>query len=266
MMSNSEQLIAVDHRQWIPGFRNLLVKENQSWWRTRKWLANVLVWTVIVNGLLATMIWLVPATDPEEVIPTDELQGVFFTIFGAFATIGVIVIAQGAIVGEKRSGTAEWVMSNPVSPAAFILSKVFGNIFGILVTIVLLQSGLFYLQLSLRNGELLDLKPYAAATALLALSFVFYLTLTIMLSAFFKSRGPIVGIALAVFIGQDLTAGLLSKFVPWLYDILPSRLIEYAGAIALDQPLPNTAPLVLASVMSVLFTAAAIWRFGREEY
>ena len=265
-MSSIDNLLQVDHQAWIPGFRNLLIKENRSWWRTRKWLANVLVWTVLVNGLLAMIIWVVPATNPEEVVPTDEALSVFFTILGAFATIGVIVIAQGAIVSEKRSGTAEWVMSNPVSSAAFILSKVIGNAWGIFITIVLLQCALYYGQLSLRRGEPLDLGPFTAAAALLTLSFFFYLTLTIMLSSFFRSRAPIVGIALAVFIGQDLTAGLLNRYVPWLHEVLPSRMLEYAADVAVGKPLPSLAPLVLAGGLSMLFIMAAIWRFGREEY
>jgi ABC-2 type transport system permease protein len=265
-MASVDDLRLVDHQKWIPGFTNLLLKENRSWWRTRKWWVNILAWTVIINGFLAMMLWVVPATDPEEIIAADEAMQIFFTIFGAFATIGVIVIAQGTIVGEKQTGTAEWVMSNPVSSAAFILSKLFGNATGIFVIIVLLQSLLFYGQLSLRGGELLPIGPVVAATALISLALVFFLTLTIMLGAIFGSRGPVVGIALAIFIGQDIAAGLLGEWIPWFPKILPQRLYEFATGAVAGQPLPSTTPLIVAAVLSVLFVMIAIWRFGREEY
>jgi ABC-2 type transport system permease protein len=265
-MTSVDNLHLVDHEKWIPGFTNLLLKENRSWWRTRKWWVNILAWTAIINGMLAMMLWVVPVSDPEEIIPVDEALQIFFTIFGAFATIGVIVIAQGAIVGEKQTGTAEWVMSNPVSSGAFILSKLFGNATGIFVIIVLLQSLIFYSQLSLRGGELLPIRPFVAATALISLALIFFLTLTIMLGAIFRSRGPVVGIALAVFIGQDLAAGLLGEWIPWFPKILPQRMYEFATGVVAGQLLPSTTPLILAAVLSVIFVLVAIWRFGREEY
>jgi ABC-2 type transport system permease protein len=261
-----DEIKRVDHSQWIPGLSNLLIKENRSWWRTRKWWANVLAWTVIINGLLAMMLWVVPVSNPEDIIPKDEALQIFFTIFASFSTIGVIVIAQGSIVGEKQSGTAEWLMSNPVSPAAFILSKLLGNAWGIFITIVLLQSALFYGQISLRSEDPVALGPFVTATAIVCLSLVFYLTLTVMLGSFFRSRGPVVGIALAVFIGQDIAAGLLSEFTPWLYEILPSRLNEYANMAVAGLSIPNTAPLIIAIVLSLFFSVTAIWRFSREEY
>jgi ABC-type transport system involved in multi-copper enzyme maturation permease subunit len=54
--------------------------------------------------------------------PATGLQA-FFAISPLFGPIGVAVLAQGAIVGEKQSGTAAWVLSKPVSRSAFILAK-----------------------------------------------------------------------------------------------------------------------------------------------
>ena len=52
-MAAHESLQEVDHKGWLPGFNSLLGKENRSWWRTRKWWINLLVWTTVINGLLA---------------------------------------------------------------------------------------------------------------------------------------------------------------------------------------------------------------------
>jgi ABC-type Na+ efflux pump permease subunit len=42
---------------------------------------------------------------------------------GWMAAFGVIILTQSDIVEEKLSGTAEWVLSSPLSRSAFILSK-----------------------------------------------------------------------------------------------------------------------------------------------
>lgn len=39
-----------------------------------------------------------------------------------------------------------------------------------------------------------------------------------------------------------------------------------AGAVAFSEPLPFTTPVVATAAWLVVFTALAIWRFGREEF
>jgi len=264
-MASTENLEKVDHRNWIPGFNNMLGKENRSWWRTRKWWVNILVWTAIINGMMAMILWVAPVT-ANGAIHSEGTSQAFITIFGTFATIGVIVIAQGAIVGEKQSGTAQWVMSNPVSSGAFVLSKLVGNALAILVIIVLLQRTSFDAQISLKGDELQPVGPFAASIALVTLALAFFLTFTLMLGTIFNSRGPVIGIALGVFIGQDLVAGLLTQYIPWLPDVLPQRLLDFAQRVLLEQPLESYVSLVVASTLSVVFVLVAMWRFGREEY
>jgi ABC-2 type transport system permease protein len=265
-MAGIESLQPVRESGWLQGFRNLLRKENQAWWGTRKWWINALVWTAIINGLLAIMLWVIPETDPDEITSLEEAKQIFLILFSLFATIGVIVLVQGAIVGEKQTGTAQWVMSNPVSPGAFILSKLVANSLSILVIIVLLQSLLFYGQISLREGEPLPAEPFVQAIALVTLSLFFFLSLTLMLGTIFGSRGPVIGISMAILIGQDLAAQLLASPLPWLAEVVPQRLVEYAQLTMSGEPLPSMQPLIIMSSLSLLFLLVAIWRFGREEY
>ena len=132
-MSSSNTLQLVNERRWRRGFANLLRKENGMWWGTRRWWVQSLVWLLTLNGFIAFLIWLVPVLDPggETVSPSEGLE-VFMVFLGFFGAIGVMVLTQGAIVGEKRSGTVAWILSNPVSRSAFILSKLIGNAMGIL--------------------------------------------------------------------------------------------------------------------------------------
>ena len=157
-------------------------------------------------------------------------------------------------------------MSSPVSHGAFILSKLIANSLAILAIIVVLQSLLFYAQISLREGELLSFGPFVAATALVTLSLAFFLTLTLMLGTIFSSRGPVIGISIAVFIGQDIAAMLLADYIPWLPNVVPQRLLEFAQLAINEQPIPSNTSLIVASSLSVLFILVAIWRFGREEF
>jgi len=265
-MTAHSDLYPVRERGWRRGFTNLTRKENHSWWRTRKWWVQSLIWLAIINGFFAIMLWLVPLQDPEEAVPAGELKDLFIILFSVFTTIGVIVLNQSAIVGEKQSGTAEWIMSNPVSRSAFILSKLMANGLAIFLIIVVLQSSVFYLQLSLYDSELIALGPFLAAMSLVTLNLFFFLTLTLMLGAFFHSRGPVTGIAIAVFIGQDIVAGLLANFWEGSSWLFPQALMEGAQAVVHGQELPSVIPLILFPVVSVLFVLVAIWRFEREEF
>jgi ABC-2 type transport system permease protein len=265
-MVDDNVLVAIDEHGWRQGFNNLLGKENRAWWGTRKWLKHSLIWLAIVNGLLFLMLWVVPASEPEEVLPLEAAIEMFVIISGLFITVGVIVLAQGAIIGEKRSGTAEWIMSSPVSRPAFILSKLLANAVAIFLIMVLLQGVAFYAQVSLYEKMPLPVGPFVATMALQSLHLLYFLTLTLMLGSFFNSRAPVIGIALAVLIGQDIVAPLLAKPLPWFHLILPQEMIVNAGLVANGQPMDSWVPVIVTSIMSLLFILVAIWRFGREEF
>jgi ABC-2 type transport system permease protein len=186
---------------------------------------------------------------------------------GIFPVFGVLVMAQGAIVGEKQSGTAAWILSGPVSRAAFILSKLVANAIGFLVTGVVLQGLIAYLQMALRLGGFLPLIPIVTALSLHALHLLFYLTLTLMLGTFFNSRGPVLAIPIAILIGQGILESLAKGFAPWFpWHILPAKLPGLAGIAALGEPLPSFSPIVAVSLSSLVFVLLAIWRFEREEF
>ncbi len=268
-MSSASVLQPVKERGWRRGFANLLRKENGEWWRTRRWWTQCLIWLLIVNGILAIGVWVVPIVEPAEAGDTMENLGIFIQLMAWFPMFAVIVIMQGAVIGEKQSGTAAWIMSAPVSRSAFILAKLFAYALGFLFTIILVQGLVAYVQLSLSDGSPLALAPYLAMLALLSLYLLFYLALTLMLGAFFDSRGPVLGIAIAVAIGSMLGIGnLFASFLPWLVLLLPESIPGILSALVQGETLPPVwpIPIILISVYSLLFVALAIWRFNREEF
>jgi len=68
-------------------------------------------------------------------------------------------------------------------------------------------------------------------------------------------------------------SGPILKYAPWLYDILPWKLLidfntnrQLAFYVANGQPLPTVTPIIATALWCVLFTAVAIWRMSREEF
>jgi len=268
-MASTTVLQPVKESGWRRGLANLLRKENGEWWHTRRWWLQTLLWLLIVNGILAIGLWVVPVVDPEDTSDTMDNLGIFIQLMAMFPMFAVIVFTQGAIIGEKQSGTAAWIMSAPVSRSAFILAKLTANAIGFFVIIILVQGLVAYVQLSLSDGSSLPIAPYLAMLALLSLYLLFYLALTLMLGTFFDTRGPVLGIAIAVAIGSMLGVGnLFAGFLPWLTVLLPEAIPGILTLLVQGEPLPDVwpIPIILISVYSLLFIALAIWRFDREEF
>jgi len=269
-MSSTDTLQPVIEHGWVCGFRNMLRKENSLWWNTRKWWVQSLVWLFILNGFIALILWIIPAFDKSPSAPagTELLQVFVTTLEGGFAMIGVMVLAQGLVVNEKKFGTAAWIMSSPVSRSAFILAKLVGNGWGIFITVVLLQGLVCYFQVSLKAHSLPNPIPFIMGIALVCLPMLFYLTLGIMLGTLFNSTGPVVGISIGLFIGLNILSQVLGVFAPWLVGILPEKITTLAGVVTAGQPLPTGWPLpvAFAVILSVIFILIAIFRFGREEF
>ncbi|MFV1858916.1 MAG: ABC transporter permease [Anaerolineales bacterium] len=264
-MSSNSTLQTLDTPAWRSGFSNMLRKEIAAWKSTSRWWVQSLVWLVILNGMLALLLWVIPAADPGNAPPAREAFEIFMAIF-TISAIGAMVLMQGAIVGEKNSGTAAWIMSNPVSRSAFVLSKLVANAAAILIIIVLLQGSIAYVQFTLHGEFTPQLGSFAAAMGLQGLSLMFYVTLALMLGTFFSSRGPVIGISIAILLVQDLMGSFLAKLLPWLTGVLPDRLIGMSMSVGNGEPLASINPLLSAALLSILFVSVAVWRFQREEF
>ncbi len=150
---------------------------------------------------------------------------IYAVFAGMFPAVAVVIIMQGVLVGEKRDGTAAWVMSKPVSRPAFILSKVLANSLGILVTMVILPGFVAYALFFIRTQAPLDPLRFIASLGVFFLNHLFYLSLTLMLGSLFANRGPVIGIALATLFLQQYLVGLLPVLrylIPWTL-VVPAK-------------------------------------------
>jgi ABC-type transport system involved in multi-copper enzyme maturation permease subunit len=180
--------------------------------------------------------------------------------------ITVMVLAQGAIIGERRSGTVSWVLSSPVSRGAFVLSKLVSLAMGGIVLMVLLPGLLMYLELPLltRDGSSLQAMPLMAALGAIALHLVFFLAFTIMLDTMFDSRASVIGATLTlIVVGGPLHDALPAEAInltPWaLARSVPASLARGDG-------LTSAVPLIVTALLTAACVALAIWRFRRDEY
>ena len=253
----------------LAGFGNLLGKELGEWFGTRRWLVQALVWLALVDGVVAFILFVVPrlAAQAAEPVGRDELLaqglGLIFALIGTAGPVGVVILAQDELIGERQAGTAAWTLSKPVARAAFILAKLAANALGIALFVVGLPALGGYAAVSLAAGGPLAVAPFVAGLGPVALALLFYLALTVLLGVLFPQRGPVLGIALGVHFGGSLLVNLL----PQLGLVLPVRLADLGGALALGRPLPATAAATLAATAawSAVFVAVALWRFERQE-
>src|SRR5512139_1563216 len=101
-MASNSVLQPATTRGWRAGFNNLFRKENRDWWGTRSWLVQAIIWTAILIGILAAVLF----TETEG---GDSSAGVlwvtgltvFFAVGGIALAIGAIIMGQEEMLDEK---------------------------------------------------------------------------------------------------------------------------------------------------------------------
>ncbi len=250
------------------GFNNILGKELGDWFNTRRWIVQTIIWLSLINGLMGFIIFVVPAMDPSEQIPREEIASqaaaLYFSFSVTFGSIGMIILSQDEVIQEKQTGTAAWILSKPVSRHAFVLSKVLSNLIGGLIFITVLPAIVAYIEISIATQKVQPVLPYLMGVGIILLTLVFYLTLVIMLGTFFEQRGPVLGISFVVLFGGMIAA----QFARQLAYILPVNMQDIAAAVALSQPIPAVAisQVIFTAIWAILFTITALWRFSRLEF
>lgn len=266
MSANESLLIPNGMHGWRMGLANMLAKENAAWWRTRRWWLLCLLALVLLNGNIAL-----------NVRGSIRIMEAALAFLQSAAFIGPIVavsLGQDAILGERHSGTAAWVLSKPLRRPAFVLAKLGAHAPGLLATCCMLPGVVAYYQLTTNGLTDLPLAGFAAAMGLVYLSVLFYLTLAVMLATLFDGRGPVLGITLGVlFSAFPFATGPILKLVPGAKAVMPWLLLSGVGSdaslpecLALGKPLPTTTPIIATALWCVLFAVVAIWRFHREEF
>ena len=265
-VEKEQSLQNVTANGWRRGLGNLFRKEIGEWFGTRKWLVQIIIWLLLVNGII-TIILVTESSNGTVVIEdfAGEVISAFLQMVMIMVGIGLVISLQGAIVGEKQLGTAAWVMSKPASRQAFIVAKAAANIIGFGLTAVLVPTVVFLLESQFLVPLPIQVAPFLAGMAVVALSLLFYLTLSLMLGTLFNGRGPIAGIGIGLLLAGQIGQGLVPQEIQL---ITPWPLADIAAGLGTNQPLPDIwpIPVVACAVWIVNFSAVGLWRFGQEEF
>jgi ABC-2 type transport system permease protein len=271
MSANAALLIPRREVGWRMGLANMLGKELAAWWRTRRGWVQCLVALLLLNGSLAVNLRGGMGT-PNAV---ENATLAFLVTAALWVPIAAVSMAQDAILAERDSGTATWVLSKPLRRPAYVLAKLIAHGLGLFVAWVALPGVVGYFQLLMPAAGYFAPLRIAEVMALDYLNLLFYLTLALMLATFFKGRGPVLMISLGLAWAGPMPfiSAPIQKYASWLYDVLPWRMLvdfdtyqPLVKYLANGQPLPTVAPIIATALWCVLFTAVAIWRMSREEF
>jgi ABC-2 type transport system permease protein len=265
-MSANSELHPVQARGWQRGLANSAGSVFSEWWGTRSWLVQSVIWTGVLAGIQLMMVF--------NTTPADRDLETFIMLFavfaGMFVPVAVVIVMQDAIVGEKQTGTAAWVLSKPLSRSAFILSKFYPNLISMVISMLIIPSVFVFVLWGFVFDWAIQPLPFIAGLGLLAVNLMFFQALTLMLGAFFNHRGPVIGIPLAFLFLQQNIVGMLPalRFVLPFYITLSS--VESENALfysaVTGEPYFSWLPLISTILLSLLFVGIAIWRFNQEEF
>jgi ABC-2 type transport system permease protein len=187
----------------------------------------------------------------------------FFQIVGSALLIGGVIIAHDAILKERESGTAAWLLSKPISRQSFVLSKLIANIVGLLVVVVAVQAIVAYAQISIAYGGLAPVMPFLGGLGMMTINGLFYMVLALALGAFTLNRGIVLGLPIVL----GLVGGLILAIVEQLQYVTPWTLGDMALAAAKGATLPDwwIFPVIATVVWTLAFAGAAIRRFEQIE-
>jgi len=262
-MAGNSAFELVSERGWRRGLGNLLENEFGGWWKTRLWWIQTLIWVGVIGFMLSAVVF-----GAKESI--DNIVMIYCIFASLFPAVAVVIVMQDAVVGEKQSGTAAWVLSKPAARPAFILSKLAANSVGVLVTMVLLPGIVAYGLMWFGTGSQLAPLAFLEGLAVIWLFQLFFLAFTLMLGTFFNNRGPVIGIPLALLFFQQYLIGLVpatSYLLPWTLVVpLNNQTDAMVPQLLLGQPVSSYLQLFFISAEILIFVLVALWRFQREEF
>ena len=265
------QFQLVEEKGWRRGLGNLLQGEYSAWFKSSRWWKHLLMWFAIINGMMGMMIYATAraAKDGNAGPPMFFMYGMFGGMFVAF---GVMIIMQRVLVGEKRSGTAAWVLSKPVTRTAFVVSRLLVNTIAILLTSVIVPGVILYITLGLFS-DIGWLSPlgYTAGLLMFLLHTFYWIALVLMLGTLSESSSLVIAVPMSLFfvfwLGSGLVPGLI-YISPLLLTFSPDpdHINSLAASFMTGEPVFSWLPLISTAVSCLIFIAVAIRRFNRQEF
>ncbi|MFC1879493.1 ABC transporter permease [Chloroflexota bacterium] len=266
--TKSDQFQLIEEKGWKRGLGNLLQGEYSAWFKSSKWWKQLILWLSIVNLMMIIMI-IASSEAGEGGPPVLFMYGIFGGMFVAF---GVMIIMQRTIIGEKRSGTAAWVLSKPVTRTAFVVSRLVVNSIAILLTSVIIPGIILYITLGLFSdfGWLSPL-GFIAALLMVTIHTFFWITLVLMMGTLSETSGGVIAVPMGLYflfwMGSGMIPGLI-YISPLLltFSPAPEEMSALSVSFMTGEPVFSWIPLISTVVFCVIFIAVAIRRFNSQEF
>ena len=267
----NSQFQMVQERGWQRGLGNLLRGETSSWFKSSRWWKHLIMWFSIINVMMAIMTYASDraAQDGGEGPPVLFMYGIFGGMFVAF---GVMIIMQRVIIGEKRSGTAAWVLSKPVTRTAFVVSRLVVNSIAILLTSVVVPGVLVYVTLgTLSDVGWLSPVGFLGALVMVALHTFFWIALVLMMGILSERSGGVIAVPMVLYFFLWMGSGMIPGLVyisPLLLTFSPDpeQMESLATSLMTGGSVFSWLPLVSTVVLCAVFVWVAIRRFSRQEF
>ncbi len=285
MLETEDMLQKIDRYVWRRSFTNMSSHEMRSWFFTNKWIIQLIIWQLLLNGLTLLMFIsiqgdseycqaLMGSLSPEihnvlngisnnQIVQTRIIliTMIWFTLIGIFGIIGAIILMQSVLTDEYESETINWVLSAPIHRSSFLFAKFIGNSIAISALLILLPAIGVYLLIFAVTGIMMSLTSFLLAIAVLFFVILFYISFTLMLGTFFRSRGAILGIA----IGFSFLQGFLPNSIAWLH---PQAITSILPGIFLTGTIPtmDSIMLMITILLTAILFVVSLIRFQFEQF
>jgi ABC-2 type transport system permease protein len=199
----------------------------------------------------------VSITMPEPVVADAIAQ--FIKNVGGNGMLIAIIIGIGMVVREKERGTAAFVLTKPVSHAAFLLAKVASIALTLAIGIVLAAIATFWYTSLLFTT--IPLGGFIAASALIFLGLFAISTVAFLGSTIMPSTVSSAGFGIAAYIILMILSAL-----PKIGPFIPGLASSQSSALALgNTPVDLWKPLLANGLAIVVFVGLAWILFTRQE-
>jgi ABC-2 type transport system permease protein len=248
---------------------NLFRAEQKTWWKTRRWWIQGLLWSLVMGGMTGLILFVFPGlrgAGGEVLIQSSPVTEAAGFVFGSMAPLlagAVIVLFQGTLVQERKNGTAAWILSKPVERGSYLLAKFVSGVVVIGVVLLFIPLSITRILFQFSGEELFSFSAYAGAAAILFLFLTIHLALTLFLGTVMNSEGAVGGTG--IFLMLAFTVAI--ELVPDLRPLVPWSLPGAALAGINGYPLPGWgfSSLGVTLGLTVTLLATALVRFSREE-
>ena len=265
------KLGAIDLRSHLAGWSTMFHKELLEWFRTKRFLVTTIVATLIMEAM-PFGVWIVEydgLTAGRATLPAADAASARTDGAGTLLTLSsylAIVLTAGMLVKEREAGTAQWVLTKPISRVGYGWAKWAANSLGVILALIVVPSAIALVSIAaLYHVPGWSWADQLLAVGLVAVHAVVVVALMLALGSTFTSIAPVVAAALGLSAAPVLLSPLVADSVLRWYPVF--RLGDLVSAVAGGQPVGgrDLAPLVAGLVFLVPCLSFAGNRLSRQE-